>query len=45
MDFILGLIQAAITVGAIAFIIVLVAALFMIVFSLGSMLDKRVNNQ
>lgn len=45
MDVIIGLIQAAITVGALAVILMLVAALFMIVFSLGSMMDKRVNNQ
>lgn len=45
MDVIIGLIQAAITVGAVALILVLVAAMFMIVFSLASMMDKRVNNQ
>lgn len=45
MDVIVGLIQAAITVGALALILMLVAALFMIVFSLASMMDKRVNNQ
>ena len=41
MDFVVGLIQSAITLGAIALILVLVAGLFMIVFSLGTMLDKR----
>lgn len=45
MDLIIGLIQAAVTVGAIALILVLVAGLFMIVFSLATMMDKRVNNQ
>jgi hypothetical protein len=45
MDFLLGLLQAAITVGVIALIVVLVAGLFMIVFSLGTMMDKRINNQ
>lgn len=45
MDFIVGLIEAAITLGAIALILVLVAGLFMIVFSLGTMMDKRINNQ
>ena len=45
MDILLGLIQAVITVGAIALVIVLVAALFPIVFSLGTVIDKRINNQ
>lgn len=45
MDFLIGLVQAAFTVGAIALIILLVAGLFMIVFSLGAMMDKRINNQ
>ena len=45
MDILLGLIQAAITVGAIALVIILVAALFPIVFSLGTGIDKRINNQ
>ena len=45
MDLIVGLFQAVITVGVIALIIVLVASLFPIVFSLATMMDKRVNNQ
>lgn len=45
MDFVVGLIQSAITLGAIALILVLVAGLFMIVFSLGTMLDKRISDQ
>ena len=45
MDFLVGLIQAAITLGAIALILVLVAVLFMIVFSLGPMMDKRISDQ
>lgn len=45
MDLIIGLIEAAITVGAIALIMILVAGLFMLVTSLASMMDKRVNNQ
>lgn len=45
MDFVIGLIQAVITVGAIALVIVLVALLFPVIFSLGTMIDKRVNNQ
>lgn len=45
MDFLLGLIGAAITVGALILILLVVAAMFMIVFSLGTMMDKRVNNQ
>lgn len=45
MDLIIGLIEAAITVGAIALIMILVAGLFILVTSLASMMDKRVNNQ
>ncbi len=45
MDLILGLVQAVITLGAIALIIVAVAGLFILVASLGTMMDKRVNNQ
>lgn len=45
MDFVIGLIEAAITLGAIALIVLLVAVLFMIVFSLGSMMDKRISDQ
>lgn len=45
MGFVTGLLQAVITLGAIALILLLVAGLFMIVFSLGAMMDKRVNNQ
>lgn len=45
MDFVVGLVQAALTLGAIALILVLIAGLFMIVFSLGAMMDKRINNQ
>lgn len=45
MDLLIGLLQAVITVGAIALIIMLVAGLFVTVFSLGTMIDKRVNNQ
>lgn len=45
MDVLIGLLQAALTVGAVAVVIMLVAGLFMIVFSLGTMFDRRVNNQ
>lgn len=45
MGFIVGLFQAAITLGAIALILLLIAALFMIVFSLGTMFDKRISGQ
>jgi hypothetical protein len=45
MDFLLGLIQAAITFGAIAVVIVILAGLFMLVFSLGTSIDRRVNDQ
>lgn len=45
MGFVIGLLQALITVGALALILVLVAGLFMIVFSIGTMMDKRTNNQ
>lgn len=45
MDVLIGLLQAALTIGAVAVVIMLVAGLFMIVFSLGTMFDRRVNNQ
>ena len=45
MGFVVGLVQAAITLGAIALILLLVAALFMIVFSLGTIFDKRISDQ
>lgn len=45
MGFVVGLIEAAITLGAIALILVLIAVLFMIVFSLGTMFDKRISGQ
>lgn len=45
MDFLIGLVQAAFTFGAVAIIILLVAALFPIVFSLGTMFDKRTSNE
>lgn len=45
MDFLLGLIQAAITFGAIALVILILAGLFILVFSLGTSIDRRVNNQ
>lgn len=45
MDLIIGLIEAAFTFGAIALIMILVAGLFMLIASLASMMDKRVNNQ
>lgn len=45
MGFVIGLIQAVIMMGAIALILILVAGLFMIVFSLGTMLDKRISGQ
>lgn len=45
MGFVIGLIQAVVMMGALALILILVAALFMIVFSLGTMLDKRISGQ
>lgn len=45
MGLVVGLIQAVITLGAIALILLLIAVLFMIVFSLGTMFDKRISNQ
>lgn len=45
MDVILGLIQAVFTVVAVGVLIFLVASLFPIVFSLGTLFDKRTNNQ
>lgn len=45
MGLLIGLLQAAITFGAIALIIFLVANLFILVFSFAGLMDKRVNNQ
>lgn len=45
MGFVVGLIQAAITVGALVLILLAIAFLFMIVFSLGTIFDKRISEQ
>jgi hypothetical protein len=45
MDILLGLLQAAITFGAIALVILILAGLLMLVFSLGASFDRRINNQ
>lgn len=45
MDFLLGLVEAAITVGAIVAVFLIVAALLPLVFSLGTMFDKRTSNE
>lgn len=42
LDFILGIVKAVVTFGFVALSLVLVAGLMMIVFSLGSYMDKRV---
>lgn len=44
MGFIIGLIQAAITVGVLALILLGIAFLFMVIFSLGTMFDKRISD-
>lgn len=43
MNFIFWLIQSAFTVGAILLVIGVLAALFMIVFSIGTGIDRRIN--
>lgn len=45
MDFLLGLLKAALTFGAVAVVILVLAGLFVLVFSLGTSIDRRVNNQ
>ncbi len=45
MEFLINLLQAVITFGAIAVVILILAGLFMLVFSLGTSFDRRVNNQ
>lgn len=45
MDFVIGLIEVAITLGAIALVVLLIAFLFMIVVSLAAMMDKRISDQ
>lgn len=45
MDFLLGLLKAALTFGAVAVVILVLAGLFILVFSLGTSIDRRVNNQ
>lgn len=45
MGFLVGLVQAAITVGVLALILLAIAFLFMVVFSLGTMFDKRISDQ
>lgn len=43
MELVWSLVRAALTLGAVAAIILLIAALFIVVFMLGTNLDKRVN--
>lgn len=43
MDVIVWLIQSALTVGAVLLVIGALAALFMIVFSIGTGIDRRIN--
>lgn len=43
MDMVEALIKAALTAGAVAIIILSIAALFMVVFSLATSFDRRVN--
>ena len=45
MDFIMGLVQAVLTVAAIGGLLLIVAALFPLIIGLGTSIDKRVNNQ
>lgn len=45
MSFVVGLIEVAITLGALVLILLAIAFLFMIVFSLGTIFDKRINEQ
>lgn len=45
MDLIIGLVQAGLTVVAIAGLLLLVAALFPIIIGLGTSIDRRINNQ
>lgn len=43
MDLILGFLRAGLTLGAMAIIIIAIAVLFTVVFTLATGLDKRVN--
>lgn len=45
MEIVTGIIGAIITLAAIGLAVGLVAFMFPIVFSLGTMIDKRINNQ
>ena len=45
MDFIMGLVQAVLTVAAIGGLLLIVAALFLLIIGLGTSIDRRVNNQ
>jgi len=43
MDLVMSLVRAVLTFGVIAAIIVLIAVFFIVVFMLGTSLDKRLN--
>lgn len=45
MDIVTGIIGAIITLAAIGLAIALVAYMFPIIFSLGTILDKKINDQ
>lgn len=45
MDFMMGLIQAILTVAVLGGLLLIVAALFVLVIGLGTSIDRRVNDQ
>jgi len=43
MDLVMSLVRAVLTLGAVAAIIILIAVFFIVVFMVGTGLDKRLN--
>lgn len=45
MDIVVGIISALLTLVAIGLVVALVAYMFPIIFSIGTIIDKKINNQ
>ena len=45
MDIVVGIISAVLTLAAIGLVVALVAYMFPIIFSIGTIIDKKINNQ
>lgn len=45
MDIVVGIISAVLTLVAIGLVVALVAYMFPIIFSIGTIIDRKINNQ